>query len=63
MCGKGTLVEEGIYEINSFQIRFFTKSDIEDIVTKTGFNLYKISEAYEEPVNLYCVYTNKMTSN
>jgi SAM-dependent methyltransferase len=63
MCGKGTLVEEGIYEINSFQIRFFTKSDIEDIVTKTGFNLYKISEAYEEPVNLYCVYTNKVTSN
>jgi len=63
MCGKGTLVEEGIYEINSFQIRFFTKSDIEDIVTKTGFNLYKISEAYEEPVNLYCVYTNKVRSN
>lgn len=63
MCGKGTLVEEGIYEINSFQIRFFTKSDIEDIVTKTGFSLYKISEAYEEPVNLYCVYTNKVRSN
>jgi len=63
MCGKGALVEDGIYEINSFQIRFFTKSNIEDIVTKTGFNLYKISEAYEEPVNLFCVYTNKVTSN
>jgi SAM-dependent methyltransferase len=59
MYRKGTLVEKDIYEINGFQIRFFTKSDIEDIITKTGFELYKITEAYEEPVNLYCVFTRK----
>ena len=60
MYGKGTLVEKDIYEINGFQIRFFTKSDIEDIVTKTGFNLFKISEANKRACeNYYCVYTNK----
>jgi SAM-dependent methyltransferase len=63
MYRKGTVVEKDIYEINRFQIRFFTKSDIEDIVKKTGFKLYKITEAYEEPVNLYCVFTKKITTD
>ena len=60
---KGKMVEKDIYEINGFQIRFFTKSNIEFIITKTGFELYKITEAYEEPVNLYCVFTKKITTN
>lgn len=59
MYRRGALVEEDIYDINGFQIRFFTKFDIEEIITKTGFDLYEITEAYEEPVNLYCVYTRK----
>ena len=63
MYRKGTMVEKDIYEINGFQIRFFTKSNIEFIITKTGFELYKITEAYEEPVNLYCVFTKKITTN
>ena len=53
MYRKGTMVEKDIYEINGFQIRFFTKSNIEFIITKTGFELYKITQAYEEPVNLF----------
>ena len=57
---RGALVEEDIYDINGFQIRFFTKFDIEEIITKTGFDLYEITEAYEEPVNLYCVFTRKI---
>jgi hypothetical protein len=61
MYKKGTLVENNIYDINGFQIRFFTKFDVEDIIMKTGFELYKITEAYEEPVNLYCVFTKKTT--
>lgn len=59
MYKRGPLVEEDIYDINGFQIRFFTKFDIEEIITKTGFDLYGITEAYEEPVNLYCVFTRK----
>ena len=60
MYKKG-LVENNIYDINGFQIRFFSKSDVEDIIMKIGFELYKITEAYEEPVNLYCVFTKKAT--
>ena len=60
MYRRGALVEEDIYDINGFQIRFFTKFDIEEIITKTGFDLYEITEAYEEPVNLYCVFTRKI---
>ena len=63
MYRRATVVEKDIYEINRFQIRFFTKSDIEDIVKKRGFKLYKITEAYEEPVNLYCVFTKKITTD
>lgn len=59
MYRRGALVEEHIYDINGFQIRFFTKFDIEEIIKKTGFDLYKMTEAYEEPVNLYCVFTRK----
>jgi SAM-dependent methyltransferase len=59
MYRRGALVEEDIYDINGFQIRFFSKFDIEEIITKTGFDLYEITEAYEEPVNLYCVFTRK----
>lgn len=59
MYRKGTLLEDNIYDINGFQIRFFTKSEVEDIIMKTGFELYKITEAYEEPVNLYCVFARK----
>lgn len=59
MYRKGTKVEENIYDINGFQIRFFTKSDLEDILMATGFTAYKITEAYEEPASLYCVFARK----
>ena len=55
MYRKGISVEKDIYEINGFQIRFFTKSDIEDIVTnQQDSNLLKMSDAKcNTPVNLY----------
>jgi SAM-dependent methyltransferase len=59
MYKKGTEVEKNIYDINGFQIRFFTKSDIEDILRATGFTAYKIIEAYEQPASLYCVYAKR----
>lgn len=37
---KGTEVEENIFDINGFEIRFFTKSDLENILMATGFTAY-----------------------
>ena len=59
MYKKGTEVEKNIYDINGFQIRFFTKSDLKNISLSNGFEPYKITEAYEEPASLYCVFARK----
>ena len=59
MYKKGTEVEENIFDINGFEIRFFTKSDVEYILMATGFTAYKIIEAYEEPASLYWVFARK----
>jgi hypothetical protein len=56
---KGKEVEKNIYDINGFQIRFFTKSDLKNISLSNGFEAYKITEEYEEPANLYCVFARK----
>ncbi|MGA9219201.1 MAG: hypothetical protein WBZ50_11215 [Nitrososphaeraceae archaeon] len=40
MYKKGTEVEENIFDINGFEIRFFTKSDLENILMATGFTAY-----------------------
>jgi hypothetical protein len=54
MYRKGTRVAEHIYDINDFQIRFFTKQDIKFFVNG-DFEIQNIIEDYEEPVNLYFV--------
>ena len=59
MYKKGTEVEENIFDINGFEIRFFTKSDVEDILMATRFTAYKIIETYEEPASLYWVFARK----
>jgi hypothetical protein len=59
MYKKGTEVEENIFDINGFEIRFFTKSDLQVILMATGFTAYKIIEAYEEPASLYWVFARK----
>lgn len=59
MYRKGTEVEKNIYDINGFQIRFFTKTDLSNICMINGFEPYKITEAHEEPANLYCVFARK----
>ena len=40
MYKKGTEVEENIFDINGFEIRFFTKSDLENILMAKGFTAY-----------------------
>jgi SAM-dependent methyltransferase len=53
--GKGKVVDKGIYDINDFQIRFFTKNQIQDLVSAEGFEIPWIKEDYEEPVTVYLV--------
>jgi SAM-dependent methyltransferase len=56
--GSGVEIEKGIYDINGFQIRFFTEKEIEDLTTE-GFKTLWIKEEYEEPVTLFLVSSKK----
>ncbi len=53
--GKGIEVDKGVYEINCFQIRFFTQNEIRDLIEPEYFEILWIHEDYEEPVSLYLV--------
>ncbi|MDH2907051.1 MAG: class I SAM-dependent methyltransferase [Candidatus Nitrosotalea sp.] len=55
--GKGIKVDDEIYDINGFQIRFFTTQEIENL--SEGFKIFEIKEDYEEPVTLYLVTSRK----
>ncbi len=55
--GTGTRSGDEIYDINGFQIRFFTRQEIEDL--SEGFKIIEIKEEYEEPVTLYLVTATK----
>jgi len=60
--GKGRReVDKGIYDINGFQIRFFTEKELQDLTTEEGgFELLWTKEEYEEPVALYLVSSRKV---
>lgn len=55
--GKGIRVDYETYDIDGFQIRFFTKQEIENLCE--GFKIFEIKEDYEEPVTLYLVTSRK----
>lgn len=55
--GKGIKINEEIYDINGFQIRFFTTQEIENI--SEGFKILEIKEDHEEPATLYLVTSRK----
>jgi cyclopropane fatty-acyl-phospholipid synthase-like methyltransferase len=56
---KGKKINDKTYEINGFQIRFFTKEQIESFLANY-FEIKTIEESYEEPVSLYFVFCYKM---
>jgi SAM-dependent methyltransferase len=58
LYNKGKKIECNIYEINGFQIRFFTKPQIKSFLSN-HFEIKKIEESYEEPVSLYLVFSDK----
>jgi SAM-dependent methyltransferase len=43
-CGKAREVDKGIYDINGFQIRFFTEKEIQDLARQGGFEILWIKE-------------------
>jgi SAM-dependent methyltransferase len=57
--GKGREVDKVLYDIDGFQIRFFTEKDIQDLAVTEGFDILWIKEEYEEPVTLYLVSSRK----
>ena len=58
LYNKGKKIDNNIYEVNGFQIRFFTKGQIQ-LFLENYFEIKNIEESYEEPVNLYFVFCRK----
>jgi SAM-dependent methyltransferase len=56
--GEGVQIDKGIYDINGFELRFFTEKEIHDLMK--GFEMLWIGEENEEPVNLYIVFSKKI---
>jgi SAM-dependent methyltransferase len=54
----GKKIDTNIYEINGFQIRFFTKSQIKFFLSDQ-FEIKNVVEDYEEPASLYLVFSYK----
>ena len=53
--GNGVEVEEGVYDINGFEVRFFSEKETLDLIAKEGFEMLWMKEGHEEPVTLYLV--------
>jgi SAM-dependent methyltransferase len=58
--GTGIEIEKGIYDINGFEIRFFSEKEIRDLTTAEGFEILWIKEEYEEPVTLFLVSSRRL---
>ena len=58
LYNKGKKIDNNIYEINRFQIRFLTKEQIESFLVN-HFEIKDIEECYEVPVSLYLVFSYK----
>jgi SAM-dependent methyltransferase len=59
---KGKEIDSGVFEINGFHIRFFTKKEIHDLARENNFEINEIVEEYEEPVSLYLVISRKVSN-
>jgi SAM-dependent methyltransferase len=51
--GKGTKIDENIYEYKTFQVRFFSKEDVEKLAE--GFKILEVREIVEGLKTLYLV--------
>lgn len=55
--GKGRKINDNVYDVNGFVLRFFTKKEIIDFME--GFKVIKIAEGKEEPATLYLIFSKK----
>jgi SAM-dependent methyltransferase len=55
---KGIEIEKGIFDIKGFEIRFFTETDIQDLLDG-HFQLLWTKEGFEDPVTLFLVCSRK----
>ena len=46
--GEGVQIDKGIYDINGFQVRFFTEKEMQDLME--GFEILWMGEENEESV-------------
>src|SRR5215469_17419959 len=60
---SGVEIEKGIYDINGFQIRFFTEKEALGLAIAEGFEILWIKEEFEEPVTLFIVSSRKPEQN
>jgi len=58
--GKGVEVENGIYDIGGFEIRFFSKEEISNLMSDENFHVLWMKEECEKPVTLYLLATKKV---
>ena len=61
--GNGVEVEDRVYDINGFEVQFFSKKEILDLIAKEGFRMLWMKEEYEEPVTLYLVASIMLKQN
>ncbi len=61
--GNGIELEDGVYDINGFEVRFFSEKEIRDLIAKEGFKMLWMKEKHEEPVTLYLVAAIKHKKN
>ena len=58
--GKGREVDKGIYDIDGFQIRFFTDKEIQDLTSEEGFEILWIKERiWRTSYTLSCIEQEK----
>ncbi len=55
--GKGRKIDDNVYDVKGFVLRFFTRKQIMDFIE--GFEVIKIVEGKEEPASLYLVFSKK----
>ena len=55
--GKGKKIDDNVYDVSGFVLRFFAKEEIMDFMQ--GFKIIRIMEGEEEPASLYLVFSKK----
>ncbi len=55
--GKGRHIANGIYDVNGFQIGFFSRKEIMDLTQ--GFQIDEMIEETEDPASLYLIFSRK----